>query len=165
MEPQILIRAFEPEDAPAVADMFNQPRAVWGTMQIPMTSLETRRKQYGSLPAGDRLLVAVIEGRVVGMAGLHTTDRRRRAHAASLGMAVHDQYTGRGAGRALLAAILDLADRWLNYTRLELTVWADNDRAIAMYEKAGFAREGLLRKYGWRDGAYVDALSMARLRG
>ena len=79
-------------------------------------------------------------------------------------MAVHDAYAGRGAGTALLRALIDQADRWLNLTRIELTVWSDNDRAIGLYERFGFEREGLLRAYAWRDGGYVDALAMARLR-
>jgi putative acetyltransferase len=79
-------------------------------------------------------------------------------------MAVHDAYAGRGVGRALMAALVDQADLWLNIKRLELTVWSDNDRAIALYERFGFEREGLMCAYGWRDGAYADALAMARLR-
>ena len=79
-------------------------------------------------------------------------------------MGVHDDFAGRGAGRALLAGLLEQADRWLALTCVELTVWADNARAIALYERAGFTREGLHKAYAWRDGAYVDALSMARLR-
>lgn len=79
-------------------------------------------------------------------------------------MAVHDAYAGRGAGAALIAAAVEQADRWLNLRRLELTVWTDNTRAIALYERFGFEREGLMRDYAWRDGAYADAISMARLR-
>jgi L-amino acid N-acyltransferase YncA len=36
--------------------------------------------------------------------------------------------------------------------------------AIALYEKHGFRREGLLERFAYRDGAYVDAFTMARLR-
>ena len=48
--------------------------------------------------------------------------------------------------------------------RLELSVYADNTRAIALYERFGFEREGLYRAYAWRAGAYVDSVAMARLR-
>jgi putative acetyltransferase len=34
-----------------------------------------------------------------------------------------------------------------------------------LYRKFGFVEEGLLHAYAYRDGAYVDALAMARLRG
>jgi len=60
--------------------------------------------------------------------------------------------------------VIDLADRWLNLKRLELQVWSDNHRAIALYERFGFEREGLLRADAFRDGAYDDTVAMSRLR-
>jgi len=162
--PDILIRAMEPDDLPDVHAALSQPRAIWGTLQMPYMSLEARRKRSLETPASHTRLVAVIDGKVIGSAGLHPFEQGRRAHAASVGMAVHDDFAGRGAGRALLAALLDKADRWLNLKRVELTVWSDNARAISLYEHAGFEREGLLRAYAWRDGAWADALAMARLR-
>lgn len=160
----ILIRAVEPEDMADLTEAWNQPLAVWGTLQLPFASLEARRKRHEASPPGHTRLVAVIDGKAVGMAGLHPEANPRRAHAASIGMAVHDAYAGRGAGSALLAALIDQADRWLNIRRLELNVYTDNARAIALYERFGFEREGVLRAYAWRDGAYVDSLTMARLR-
>lgn len=157
----ILIRASEPEDIADLTEVLNQPRAVWGTMQLPFTSVAERRRKYESRP--DTHLVAVIDGKVIGTLGLVRLEGRR-GHAATLGMAVHDAYAGRGAGTALMSAVVEQADRWLNVRRLELFVWTDNARAIALYERFGFEREGVFRDYAWRDGAYVDALAMARLR-
>ncbi len=161
----IQIRALEAGDFDDVAEIFAQPLALWGTLQTPYVGVEARRARHLSLPPGHTIVGAVIDGKVIGTAGLHPEANRRRAHVASIGMAVHDAYAGRGAGRALLAAVLDLADRWQNYSRIELTVWSDNDRAIRLYEAAGFVREGLHRGYAFRDGEYVDAICMARLRG
>lgn len=160
----ILVRAQEPEDIPALTEVWNQPQVVWGTLQLPFTSVETRRARHAAGGAGLTRLVAEIEGRVVGALFLHRFEGRR-AHAGTLGMGVHDAFAGRGVGTALLGAAIDLADRWLALRRLELDVWADNHRAIALYERFGFEREGLKRAEGFRDGAYVDAVSMARLRG
>jgi putative acetyltransferase len=161
---EILIRGQEPEDIPDLTDAWNQPGAIWGTLQAPFASVDARRKRSAALPAGHSMLVAVVDGKVIGGAGLHPMENRRRAHAASIGMAVHDAYAGRGAGRALMTGLIDLADRWLNYKRLELTVWVDNERAIGLYNSFGFEREGVHRAFAWRDGAYVDAVAMARLR-
>ncbi|HXC53714.1 MAG TPA: GNAT family N-acetyltransferase [Rhizomicrobium sp.] len=161
---EIQIRALEPEDLPALTEVYSQPRFIWGTLQLPHTSLDARRKRHQAAAPGQLQLVALIEARPVGSAGLHPAENRRRAHCATIGMGVHDAFAGRGVGRALLAALLEQSDRWLNYSRLELTVWSDNARAIALYEQAGFAREGLLRAYAFRDGAYADALTMARLK-
>jgi putative acetyltransferase len=160
---EIQIRPLEPEDVSAIAELLSQPRAVWGTMQLPFVSVDARRRRQQANPPGHTVLAAVIDGKVIGTAGLTPNDNRRRAHVGSIGMAVHDAYAGRGAGRTLLSALLDQADRWLALTRIELTVWVDNTRAIALYESCGFEREGLFRSYGFRDGVFVDALAMARL--
>jgi putative acetyltransferase len=159
----ILIRAMEPADLPELTEAWNQPRAYAGTLQLPYTALETRQKYSASLGPDVTRLVAVIEGKVIGMIGLERF-RNRRSHVGSIGMGVHDAYAGRGAGTALIAAVIDLADNWLQLKRLELGVYADNARAIALYERFGFEREGLYRAYAWRNGAYVDSLAMARLR-
>jgi putative acetyltransferase len=160
----ILIRALEPADMADLTEAWNQPQAYAGTLQLPYTSLEARQKRLAASAPDHPRLVAVIDGKVIGMLGLHREDSPRRAHAASIGMGVHDAYAGRGAGAALMAACVDLADNWLQLRRLELTVYADNARAIGLYERFGFEREGLHRAFAWRAGAYVDALAMARLR-
>jgi putative acetyltransferase len=67
-------------------------------------------------------------------------------------------------GSALLEAVIELADKWLNLTRLEMEVYTDNEAAIALYKKFGFEIEGTLRKFAFRDGEYVDAYAMSRIR-
>jgi putative acetyltransferase len=159
----ILIRALEPEDIPELTEAWNQPGAYSGTLQLPYVSVDARRKRSANAPPTLTRLVAVIEGKVIGCLGLERFEGRR-SHAGQFGVAVHDAYAGRGAGTALLAAALDLADNWLNLKRVELSVYADNVRAIALYERFGFEREGRQRAYSWRNGAYADSLTMARLR-
>jgi len=105
----------------------------------------------------------VLDGTIVGMAGLHVAAGKRR-HSASLGMSVDDAYHGRGIGRKLLEALLDVADNYLGLTRVELEVLVDNARAIRLYERMGFEHEGCKRKAIFRGGRYVDAYVMARLR-
>jgi putative acetyltransferase len=79
-------------------------------------------------------------------------------------MSVDEALQGRGIGRALMAAVIDLADNWYNLRRLELEVYTDNDVAIRLYQRFGFIIEGTHRSYAYREGAFVDAYSMARLR-
>ena len=161
--PNITIRAVEPEDWPDLAAIFDQPNAVAGTLQMPLRAKAFYRKRAEERPSGDVRLGAVVAGKVIGTAGL-TRLEGRRSHVGTIGMAVHDAYAGQGAGSALMAALLDIADNWLGLTRVELTVYADNARAIGLYERFGFEREGLHRDFALRNGALVDALAMARLR-
>lgn len=159
----VLIRAFEPSDLPDLTEAWNQPRAYAGTLQLPYTSLDARQKRSAAFGPELTRLVAVIGGKVIGMIALERFPNRR-SHVGSLGMAVHDAYAGRGAGAAMMAAVIDVADNWLNLKRLELSVYADNSRAIGLYERFGFEREGFHPAYSWRNGAYADSISMARLR-
>jgi putative acetyltransferase len=110
------------------------------------------------------MLVACVQGEVVGNLGLHTSPNRPRIrHAGSIGMAVHDDWQGKGVGTALMEAALDLADNWLNLTRVELRVYVDNAPAIALYKKFGFEIEGTHHRFAFRNGEYVDSYSMARI--
>jgi putative acetyltransferase len=81
-----------------------------------------------------------------------------------LGMAVPKRFQGKGVGTALMQALVDLADKWLPVTRIELTVFTDNERAIGLYKRFGFEIEGTHRAYALRDGKYVDTHAMARMR-
>jgi putative acetyltransferase len=80
-------------------------------------------------------------------------------------MVVSDDLQGRGVGTALMRAALDLADNWLNLSRVELTVYTDNEAGVALYEKFGFEVEGTHHRYAFRGGEYTDAHSMARVLG
>lgn len=159
------IRAASPEDATDLAELGAQPQVVWGTLQLPAQTAEAWRKHLeGNSADTNYVLVAAVEGKVIGMIGLHWTSRPRIRHVAHLGMMIHDQFQGRGIGKALMAAVIDAADRWLNLVRVELEVYPDNERAVRLYEQFGFAVEGRKRLNAWRDGQYVDSLIMGRLR-
>ena len=165
VSPAISIRRAEISDAAAIARTMGAPRAMAGTLQLPFPSVEAWRKRLADHPDERRVLVAEVEGEVVGNAGIHPAGPSpRRRHAMALGMSVHDDWQGRGVGSALLAAVIDLADNWLGVVRLELTVYTDNERAVALYRRFGFEVEGTLRCYALRDGQFVDAYAMARLR-
>ena len=161
----IAIRRAEVRDAEALCETMGSRKAMAGTLQLPLPSADMWRKRLAEWQQDDYLLVAELDGRVVGNAGLHATSKSpRRRHAGSVGMSVKDEFHGRGVGSALMAAIVDIADNWLNYRRLELTVYTDNAAALALYRKFGFETEGTLRDFSYRDGEYVDAYTMARLR-
>jgi putative acetyltransferase len=159
------IRRAQPDDCSAVHEIYSCPKAFAGTLQLPYPSLEQWRQRLAEPGDGIYNLVAVVGDRVVGMLGVHTfPNRPRRRHAGTIGMGVHDEWQGKGIGTALMHAGVDLADKWLNLTRLELEIYTDNKPAIRLYERFGFEREGTLRQYAFRDGVYVDAYLMARLR-
>jgi L-phenylalanine/L-methionine N-acetyltransferase len=159
------IRRAEPEDYKSMHLIFTGPKAFRGTLQLPFPSAELWRKRLAEPPEGTFNLLACVEDEIVGQLGLHTfPNHPRRRHAGQIGMAVRDDWHGKGAGTALMRAAVDLADKWLNLMRLELDVYTDNEPAIRLYQKFGFVIEGTLVDYAYRDGQFVDTYTMARLR-
>jgi len=162
MPNDVIIRAMTPDDFPAITELHNQSRAAAGTLGLPFQSVVDTEQRF-HLDPSNRMLVAELDGRVIGDAGLHL-NRGRRAHSGSIGMSVHDDFQGRGVGTALMTALMDLADNWYNLLRIELQVYADNEAAIHLYHRFGFVIEGTLRSFAYRGGEFVDAYYMARLR-
>lgn len=161
----LIIRHAEPTDFEGMRDVMSQPGATLGTLQLPYPSLELWKKRLADHKDSDKVLVAELDGRVVGNLGLHpAAPSLRRRHAYALGMAVHDDFQRRGVGTALMSAAIELADNWMQVQRLELTVYADNHAALALYRKFGFEIEGTHKRYAFRNGAFTDSYSMARLR-
>ena len=162
---QVIVRHAEPDDYQALHRIFSGPKAIAGTIQLPLPSAEAWRKRLVESPEGLFSLVARVDDEVVGSLGLETSPTRwRMRHVGSIGMAVRDDWQCKGVGTALMEAALDLADNWLNLTRIELRVYVDNSAAVALYKNFGFEIEGTHRRLAFRNGEYVDAYSMARIR-
>jgi L-phenylalanine/L-methionine N-acetyltransferase len=138
MHMDITVRHLEPEDYKALHRIFSGPKVVADTLQMPFPSAEMWRERLSQPPEGLYSLVACVEREVVGSLGLETSPTRwRMRHVGSIGMAVRDDWQGRGIGTALMEAALDLADNWLNLTRIELRVYTDNAAGIALYKNSG----------------------------
>lgn len=88
----------------------------------------------------------------------------RRRHVASFGITVSEAYQGKGIGTQLMQVMVDYCDNWLNVHRIELEVFAANGSGLDLYEKFGFKQEGVMRDYAFRDGEYVDAIMMSRIK-
>ena len=87
-------------------------------------------------------IIAFVDGKVVGTAGISAVGTKYKVrHRAEFGVGVRKEYWGLGIGGALLEACINCAKE-AGYTQLELSVVAENDRAIALYQKAGFVEYG-----------------------
>jgi len=160
----IEIRRAEPGDYKAAQQVHAQPNALRGTLQLPFPSEEMWRKRLEDMADDKYALVACVKGELVGMGGIDLFKSPRRRHVGYIGLAVHDKWHSKGVGTALMKALIDLADNWLNLSRLELTVFVDNEPAVKLYKKLGFVIEGTHKKFAFRDGEYVDCYAMARVR-
>ena len=158
------IRETRPEDAPAFTAILADPRVLWGTLQPPYVPVAFWRKRLATNdPTRNASFVALAGGELIGSCGLHGAPSPRRQHVWSLGMSVHGDWQGRGVGQRMMEHLMRMAEE-RRIERVELEVYTDNSRAIALYEKLGFVREGIHRAQSWRAGEYADTLVMAKLR-
>jgi L-phenylalanine/L-methionine N-acetyltransferase len=160
------IRHVRDDDAAAVQQILEAPHVVRGTMRLPFHAEEFIRERIRYVE-GVTKLVAVREGSVAGYAELvsHPGLARHR-HAGEINMiATHPNHRGKAIGEALMSAMVELADKWLQLSRLSLTVWTNNERAISMYGRFSFAIEGTMPRYVFFEGAFCDAHIMGRLNG
>ncbi|MBK8905835.1 MAG: GNAT family N-acetyltransferase [Anaerolineaceae bacterium] len=162
---EVIIRPFHPDDTHDQYTMVSDPRVASQLLQVPSMELAETEKWATSEQNGRHRLVADWHGRVIGAIYVTAYQNPRLKHAGRLGMMVHPDAWGQGVGSQLLAAALNLADNWLNLSRVELEVFTHNQAAIHLYEKFGFEQEGVRQKVAFGSGRFLDDFVMARLHG
>ena len=159
---ELNVRRATAQDAEAFASVVAAVAAEerWIGHEPPVDVPAFAQRTRAQLEAGDVLWVLEQEGRVVGTLGLHAT---RAAGVMSVGMCILDEARGRGGGRLLMETVVAHALASPLH-KVELEVWPDNARAIALYKAYGFEVEGERREhYRRRDGSLRSTLIMARL--
>lgn len=154
-------------DGSAVLDHFNQTYAETDYLLTYPDETSFDAQQEGQFLAkkaasdNEIEIIALVDGKVAGSAGIDavgTKDKLR--HRAEFGISLLKEYWGLGLGRALTEACIQCAKE-AGYAQLELSVVADNERAIALYEKEGFVEYGrnprgfLSRTSGFQELVYM----------
>lgn len=101
---------------------------------------------FEELLAKKHLFIFEWEGERVGMFKLVRMGWRTDHVAYLGGVAIRPDLAGQGLGEKMLLEILDIA-REMSLRRVELSTATFNERAIRLYEKMGFEREGVLRSF------------------
>lgn len=130
------------------------------TMLAAFPLSETRDFVHKMMEQRNPHVVAVAGDRVVGWCDITRHFFPTHSHRGSLAMGIVEDFRGQGLGRQLVKAALDKAKQE-GFLRVELSVHADNARAIALYHKAGFVTEGVLKRSVRIDGRFIDTISMA----
>ncbi|MEP6680417.1 MAG: GNAT family protein [Chloroflexota bacterium] len=109
------------------------------------------------------VICLIADGRPIGTAGLH--DIQERTGKAEFGIAIGEtDEWGKGYGTDALNAICDFGFGELRLERIELRVYAENERGRRAYFKAGFLHEGTLRRAHFARGQHQDVDVMSQLR-
>ena len=162
-----LLRSAEPADGREVLDLYIATHAQTGfLLSYPDECTMTAEEEAAFLQKEKEsprevYIVAVVDGKIVGSAGIESKGERFKiAHRAEFGVSVDEAYWSLGVGKGLIAAVIECAKE-IGYTQIELGAISDNERAIALYKKIGFTEYGSNpRGFRERSGGYRTMLSM-----
>jgi RimJ/RimL family protein N-acetyltransferase len=163
------LRAREPGDAERIHGWLND-REVQEFMggRYPWSlaaEVEWLRERTAKPPgfADHRLGIDTKDGRHIGTTGLHDVSPENRGAWMGIMIGEKDCWS-QGYGTDAIVALLRFSFGEMNLHRVELQVYADNLRGIACYKKCGFVEEVRMRRYRYRNGEWIDALTMGVLR-
>lgn len=125
---------------------------------------DTFQPIFDDLLAKDIIYIYEENNEAIGMFKLIQLEHRS-SHVGYLGgLAIHPDFAGKGYGKKMMEAIIERG-RQINLLRIELTADVINEKAISLYEKAGFVKEGILKKYTWlkSENRFLDEVLMAYL--
>jgi len=160
-----ILRPARPTDARALAQLFAAVRAEGRWLVTPPSAVSQPSEAFfiaEMIRDNDALsLVAEADAEVVGNVLISVERSVVSDHVGTLSICVADGWRDVGIGAALVAAAQEWARR-AGLAKVALGVFPDNERAIAVYEHAGFVSEGLRRwQYRAPGGGYRDELLMA----
>lgn len=161
----VVLRAIEREDLPDYVQWLNDPAVLeYFGSQVPL-SLAQEEKWYEDMlrDPSFRAFAVEFEGQHVGGAGLSNIDGRNASAEVGLFIGLPEMWD-RGLGFDVLNTLVRFGFEQMNLNRIYLRVFAGNERAIHLYEKAGFRHEGCWRQADFRHGCYHDLLWMSILR-
>ena len=163
---ELIIRQAEQEDAAMMITFLKQVASqttnlVFDETDICMSIAEEKEHiQRVHTSANSISLVALVGDKIVGMADVTANSQTRLNHVAEYGVSVLQDYWGLGIGSMLTEEALTFFE-YSPLHRLTLDVRVDNVRAVSLYQKYGFEKEGVIRDGLRVNDNYIDLIRMA----
>jgi RimJ/RimL family protein N-acetyltransferase len=162
----VVLRSMSAGDADAVYDVVTDPdaRRLTGTHRtFSRDEIAAWTASRGDLD--DRLDLVIVDRAtdvVVGEVVINDWDGDNLSCGFRIGIGPAGR--DRGLGSEATRLVIDHVFSSTDAQRIELEVYAFNERAAHVYEKVGFRREGVRRSALRWDGAFYDAVVMSVLR-
>lgn len=167
---EVMIREAIPSDAKKILEFSVQsgsetPFLVYGEEGLDLSeSFETIYLE-GLLEKDNEvmLLATINDEELIGIASVGSSHKEKIRHVGEVGITVSEEFWGFGIGTVLMEEIEIWAKESKVIRRLELIVHADNERAIHLYEKMGYKKEGVLARAMQIDGIFYEGVIMSLL--
>ncbi len=157
----LVIRPATTDDLPAINDIYNYEvlngLASFDTRPLSMAQ---RKKWFAEHDATHPVLVAELDGQVAGWASLSRySDRKAYDLLAEDSLYIAPGHRGKGAGKALLAELLQ-AGRKAGLHSVLARITAGNEVSVRLHQAFGFEHMGVLREAGMKFGKLLDVIFM-----
>jgi RimJ/RimL family protein N-acetyltransferase len=162
----LAIRPADPRDAARLVELAAEVGAEeegWLIADGEWRSAADERRYLKTIRRHDyaAVLVAEVDGEIVGRLSIARDPHPASEHVADLGVMVARDHRGRGIGRALMESAEGWARR-AGVLKIELHVFPHNEVALALYDHLGYRRVGLRRRHYRRREGLVDAILMEK---
>lgn len=161
---RVRLRGFRPEETEICAGWLNDLATMYlagGGGQTPRTVGESQA--WLNRPGQNRFAVETLTGRLIGMCVAKEFDEKSR-HCMVGWLIGEKDARGKGYGSDMIRALLRYAFEERGMERVALDTIGYNAGAIRLYERMGFAREGVLREHAYAKGRYWDVHFFSMLR-
>ena|SRR6476620_5544779 len=159
---EIKIRIATLNDIPAILEIVNYSILhTTANYNYEIQTIEMQTKWYEEKRVKNfPVIVADLDGRAIGF-GTYGIFREKIGYQFTVEHSVYvaDQYTGKGIGKLLLKALIDLA-KAQGFHAMIGGIDADNTGSIAFHKKFGFVEKGILNEVGFKFGKWLDLLFM-----
>jgi RimJ/RimL family protein N-acetyltransferase len=156
----VSIRRAEPDDATFLVELFTHAEVEPFLAAVRPKDLDAVRAEIDRSreePDAFGVFVVEFEGQPAGT--MHFERSNRRSRIADLGgLAVHPDFRGRRVADEAARLFQRHLIHDLGFHRVQLEIYAFNERAQRHAERAGFTREGIRRKAYWRNDEWVDGV-------
>lgn len=105
-------------------------------------------------------LIAEIEGSIVGNLNFAGGARPRTRHTGEMGVSVLKKHWGKGIAGELISCLIGWSKEAGIIRKINLRVREDNKRAIRLYERFGFVKEGIVSRNFCIDGRFYSSIQM-----
>jgi diamine N-acetyltransferase len=161
MKDKLKLRPLEREDLHFVHELDNNETVMHYWFEEPYEAFVELCDLYEKHihDQSERRFVVELERQSVGLVELVEINHIHRR--AEFQIIISPDFQGKGFATIAAQLAMDYAFKTLNLNKLYLVVDSENERAINVYAKLGFKKEGILIKEFFVDGNYRDAYRMA----
>lgn len=133
----------------------------YGKGELEIT-VEKERENIRALNMRDNaaFIIAEINGDMAGFITFAGGDRIRTRHAGEMGIVIQQKYWGLSIGGFLIEYLIGWAKQTEVIRKINLRTRTDNVKAIKLYERYGFRREGVLTRNMYISGKFFDSYLM-----